>query len=493
MPWQPIQDLPQAFEELTSPELASLDGLWKERAEELADSGALRDFNLKLKRRWAIETGLIERLYTLDRGITRLLVEQGIDAALIPHGTTGKDPEWVAAVIADQFDAAEGLFDFVGRARELSPSYIKELHQALTRNQLTTTAQRPDRTLVEVPLLRGEFKTLPNNPQRPDGTTHEYAPPEQVASEIDRLVEMHLAHEGIGVTAEVEAAWLHHRFTQIHPFQDGNGRVARALATLVFLRAGLFPPVVRDEEDRGEYIRALEIADAGELGPLVNLFARVEKASLLGAISLSTQVIDEQRDMGQLIAALARDAAATRDEEESAAADRARQLARAISDEGQARMRTLQTQLREALGAESYRVFVDAHSGDQREAAWYRADVIDFAAAYGYYANFEAFKGWVRLKLVDVRRQLQDEIVVAVHGVGRDFRGGISAIAFSIRREATEDTHAREVRKTVLSREPFSLTHLEDEGAVLDRFRRWLEPVLVIAIDGFRRAIANGA
>jgi len=21
---------------------------------------------------------------------------------------------------------------------------------------------------------------------------------------------------------EIEAAWLHHRFTQIHPFQDGN-------------------------------------------------------------------------------------------------------------------------------------------------------------------------------------------------------------------------------------------------------------------------------
>ena len=40
------------------------------------------------------------------------------------------------------------------------------------------------------------------------------------------------------------AAWLHHRFTQIHPFQDGNGRVARVLTTMVMLKAGLLPLVV---------------------------------------------------------------------------------------------------------------------------------------------------------------------------------------------------------------------------------------------------------
>ena len=44
----------------------------------------------------------------------------------------------------------------------------------------------------------------------------------------------------------MEAAWLHHRFVQIHPFQDGNGRIARALSTLIFVKAGWFPLVVRD-------------------------------------------------------------------------------------------------------------------------------------------------------------------------------------------------------------------------------------------------------
>jgi Fic family protein len=47
-----------------------------------------------------------------------------------------------------------------------------------------------------------------------------------VAAEMDKLVELHREHRAAGVAPEVESAWLHHRFTQIHPFQDGNGRVA---------------------------------------------------------------------------------------------------------------------------------------------------------------------------------------------------------------------------------------------------------------------------
>lgn len=91
---------------------------------------------------------------------------------------------------------------------------------------------------------------------RPDGIVHEYCPPEQVVSEMERLVEMHNQHLEI-VAPEVEAAWLHHRFTQTHPFQDGNGRVARTLASLIFIRQGLFPIVIT-RSDRQEYINASE-------------------------------------------------------------------------------------------------------------------------------------------------------------------------------------------------------------------------------------------
>ena len=85
------------------------------------------------------------------------------------------------------------------------------------------------------------------------------------------------------VPAQIEAAWLHHAFTQIHPFQDGNGRVARALASLVFIKNGFFPLVV-SRDDRIRYIEALEASEAGASEELIGLFSKIQKRSLTKAI-----------------------------------------------------------------------------------------------------------------------------------------------------------------------------------------------------------------
>src|SRR5262249_14130750 len=151
----------------------------------------------------------------------------------------------------------EGLFDFVAQRRTLTTSYIKELHHQLTQHQETTEARTQDGRPVQIPLLHGEWKRSSNNPTRPDKRVHEYAPPEHVASEMDTLVRLHEEHEREGISPVVSASWLHHRFAQIHPFQDGNGRVARALASLVLLRAKWFPLVIH-RDIREDYIKALE-------------------------------------------------------------------------------------------------------------------------------------------------------------------------------------------------------------------------------------------
>jgi hypothetical protein len=106
---------------------------------------------------------------------------------------------------------------------------------------------------------------------------------------MDRLVAMHAEHKAGGVPVEVEAAWLHHRFTQIHPFADGNGRVARAIASLVLIKAEWFPLVVQ-RESRSGYIDALEKADAGDLQPVVTLIVEAQRSALIQATEIAYEV-----------------------------------------------------------------------------------------------------------------------------------------------------------------------------------------------------------
>jgi Fic family protein len=287
--WRPITDLPSDLSALTDGELLSLSQFWSDQKEELRQTGQLQTFNQELAREWAIETGQIEGLYDIDRGTTRTLIERGINADLIPRMSGQRSPEFIAAIIGSHLEVLDGLFDFIKGNRPLSKGYIHELHAALLRQQETATVMDQFGIRFEAELVKGQYKKRPNNPTRPDGSVHQYCPPEHVDSEMERLIAMHAHHVSLGVPVEIQSAWLHHRFAQIHPYQDGNGRVARALASLVFIKAGWFPVVVT-RDDRTRYIDALEIADKGDLQPLVEFFVDVQKRSLFQATQAAADV-----------------------------------------------------------------------------------------------------------------------------------------------------------------------------------------------------------
>lgn len=60
----------------------------------------------------------------------------------------------------------------------------------------------------------------------------------------------------------LQAAYAHHALTAIHPFADGNGRVARALASVFLYRAAGVPLVIFSDQQE-QYWDALADADAG--------------------------------------------------------------------------------------------------------------------------------------------------------------------------------------------------------------------------------------
>lgn len=492
--YQNIAPWPDEYRALASSELPTLTRLWQEQKTALVNDGRLEPFVRRLKREWAIETGLIERLYTWDRGITETLIEQGIDAALIISRTSydRRKAENVRSLILDQENVIEGLFEFVKGDANLSEHYIRSLHQALTVHQETTEAYNAlQGVTVDVPLLRGQYKNLPNNPTRTkDMTVHAYCPPELVSDEMQGLLKEFEARPN-DATPEVSAAWLHHRFAQIHPFQDGNGRVARSLATLVFLKHDLFPLVLRDA-DRDQYIDALEQADSGNLAPLVALFASRQRDVILGALSTDRAVgKSETREAIKRLAIskLGDRQRRHREQEQNVFATGTALHGMAFTVfQGEAKEldRELRSLTPRAPGEQPYNADVKGSTPAMR--GFYRSQIFETARSLGgYFANLETIHSWIRLSM---QTGPIFELVVSIHGVGREFNGVLVASAFYDTKYRQEEDGPFVVTGVAPAcTEPFQFNYLETEEAVKARFGAWLEEVTTIGLASWQRTL----
>ena len=466
--WHPIEDYEKPPAELADRELHALSAVWQEQRSRLT---GLDDFTERLHREWAIETGLIERLYTLDRGVAELLIERGLNAALIPHRSVA-DAERTMRMIGDQKEAIESVFSFVKQERVLSMGYIRELHALFTRHQPFTDARDQFGQVVRISIDPGVYKERPNNPTRPDGTLHHYCPPVHVAAEMDRLLELHDAHRSQKVAPEVEAAWLHHRFVQIHPFTDGNGRVARALATLIFIRSGWLPLVVRDRR-RGEYIDALECADGGDLKPLVAFFSSLQRRELVHALGIAREVERSHRVEARL-QSIGRRLAMRRgalEKEWNAAVSRARclhRLARGRLEEVRARLEEMSRD----GGFSEFGLFVDDAGDDDARGHYFRHQIVSSASVLRYFANTSHYRSWVRLVIKDGS---QSTLLIAFHCLGHEFRGVLATSATWFRRVPVDDGAVETEGETPVCEEVFQINYKEEAADVEGRFEDWLE------------------
>ena len=494
--WTPIADLTDGDHAAASEELPALARTWAQ-VQETLDHRQVDEFNERLKREWAIETGIIERLYSLDRGTTEVLIKHGIDASLIASDATDQPPELVAGIIRDHAEAVDWLFDAVTRERPLSTSFMKQLHQFMTRKQMFATGVDMFGRKREIELRHGEFKVRPNNPVRPDGKLHEYCPPEHVDAEMDQLIEMHQEHSAASTAPDVSAAWLHHRFAQIHPFQDGNGRIARAIASLVLIGAGWFPLVVT-RDDRARYISALEEADQGDLSLLIHLVAELQRKWFVHAITIAEDVKRESMHLEQML-----DVIGDMFSAESAPAQselrQAIETAHRVWFRCRERFDELREQLESRLGVSNgRRVWCDVGTDeDARRRIWNRYQVVDTAQRLYYFANTRVHHEWVRLGIQTENGR--SEILASFHGIGTEYRGLIGVSMCFYRRQQPEDTEddpegapQLPIQQQIIELQPvvdevFQINYEEPFDSVERRFHGWLERALVLALDQWRR------
>lgn len=140
----------------------------------------------------------------------------------------------------------------------------------------------------------GAYKREDNGTYRPgpDGKSvyHSYLPADDVPLAMRRwLGEFNALYRANAEVDDLVESYVtaHAGFTTIHPFYDGNGRMARLLANLPVLFAG-YPPIVIPLESREDYLKALWAADGGDLDPFKNIVRKSWQSTL--------DLVNEARD-----------------------------------------------------------------------------------------------------------------------------------------------------------------------------------------------------
>jgi len=306
--WKPTE-FHQSWLQLNTSQFDDMLPRWLEQRERFAKhEEQYAVFLEQLKRKHALETGAIEGLYDITRGTTETLIREGFVESYITHVDSIK-PGDVKAYLDDQLQALEQIFAFIKNDRPLSISYVKQLHQLLTNSQDYTEVDDQFGNRVLTPLRKGEFKIAENFPKR-DEKKYLYCPVAQTQQEMEKLIDLYNSEQLKDVHVIIKAAWFHHVFSTIHPFQDGNGRMARLLASLVLIQENLFPLTI-ERTNRKQYIESLEQADAGTYQPLVDLFIEDQLANInevrlaVTAASLATKMENKKIALNILSKAVA--------------------------------------------------------------------------------------------------------------------------------------------------------------------------------------------
>jgi len=175
--------------------------------------------------------------------------------------------------VAGHNDAVNWVLDLVKSEVDLSESFLCELHSILLKESKYKDAITIDGEQTIRKLEIGKYKSEPNHVVTVTGETFYFATPEETPAKMEDLIR---SFDDERMRTDIDplilATLFHYKFLRIHPFDDGNGRVARILMNFILMKFG-YPPIVIKTEDKENYYAVLRIADAGDLEPFIEYIA----------------------------------------------------------------------------------------------------------------------------------------------------------------------------------------------------------------------------
>ena len=158
-----------------------------------------------------------------------------------------------------------GLKMVIEEAKEinkpLTETFIRQVHKVLLREDYEVHRQLPSGVMSSYVVHAGCYKTRPNSVITRTGERFEYASPEETpALMTDLLLWYNKEVEKKELNPIELAALFHYRYIRIHPFEDGNGRIARLMVNFILARYG-YPMVVVPSKTKENYLDALNKCD----------------------------------------------------------------------------------------------------------------------------------------------------------------------------------------------------------------------------------------
>ena len=221
----------------------------------------------KIRLEWNYNSNHIEG-NTLTYGETVALILEGKEEGIHPSR------DYMEMKAHDL--AIEKVKEFVAdKNRKITEADIRNLNQIILKEPFWKEAETPDGQKTQKEIVPGQYKKQPNHVRTETGEIFKFAEPMEVAPKMQELVDwFNTEIQNPIPSISFFLAELHHRFICIHPFDDGNGRIARLWMNYVLMRLG-YPPMVIKSEDKRNYFAALQKADSGDMDTFATYLGNV--------------------------------------------------------------------------------------------------------------------------------------------------------------------------------------------------------------------------
>lgn len=188
---------------------------------------------------------------------------------LLHHITAQGKPLRDHFEITGHNEAINMVLDVVKGDRNITENFIRELHKLILKENYSKRAITSDgkETIKEIKI--GVYKTEPNHVLTKTGEIFYFAEPFEVSSKMSDLIEWYNSEiQRKDFNPILLATEFHYKFVRIHPFDDGNGRLARILMNFILVKFGYHPAIIK-KENKDRYFDVLRIADGNNINPFV--------------------------------------------------------------------------------------------------------------------------------------------------------------------------------------------------------------------------------